>query len=260
MIGAVGFFAHNWVSWLVLAVAIAFASAGLDFLIRLLPHSRTQDAIRTLVSIPAGIILLLVSIGHAVYGIVASIGVIFLIAFLVVAKISYWSFPATQAGPAHVYVALLITLTVSAYSQDRVLWPIKWLYFISRGRRDKIAQEGLELSAGLIRLLNFRRFAYQLAFVTYVVSVVMRLAKVKLSPEWESLTSIALESLLGFLAIDAYVGAFHPQWPKPRSSITYTFPKWNLPWRRLRKGAETTFKDVEGGEVSEDSRAGADKR
>jgi hypothetical protein len=232
VVGALGFLITTWERWLAVGFGATLVSLGLDLLLSLLPNSRPREIARTVIEIPAALFIVLVTAGSAVLNIGMSLGLLFMFLLLSSGLASHLLVPSSSAGPAQAYFALLATIAIAAYAGDRVLWPVKWMYYIGRGPHDKVAREGLHHSTLIIRLVNFRRLAYLIAIGVYAASVMVALAEIKLSATWQSAVFVSREALLAFLALDAYVAAFHGNLLKDRPPIAYEFKQW--PWDRWR--------------------------
>lgn len=63
----------------------------------------------------------------------------------------------------------------------------------------------------LFKLVHFRRRAYELMILLYIISVIEKFSQPIFSfPIWTSLLSVSLEVLLTFIAIDSYIQCFKP--------------------------------------------------
>lgn len=218
---AAGSSVQRWASFLFAYILI---SISLDYLLLLIPKSTLREILRFLVSLPLGVVMWCLGGVGFVLRIVISIVLLCVFCSVPVTLLLRVAFPHTEGTPVHVYFILLLALTVAAYAQDRILWPLEKIHN-PLGDPERRARRDFAISARIIRAVNPRRLAYLFSFLTYLCTGVIKLANVKLSPSWLMLTSVAFEALVGFLAVDTYVSAFHPKllqrrplWPAVDSS------------------------------------------
>lgn len=208
---AVGIAAGNNVQrWASFLFAYILISISLDYWLLSIPKSQLREILRFLVGLPLGVVMWCLGGVSFVLRIILSIVLLYVFCSVPVTLLFRVAFPLYEGTPVHVYFILLLALTVAAYAQDRILWPLEKIQN-PLGDPDRRARRDFAISARIIRTANPRRLAYLFSFLTYLCTVVIKLADVKLSPSWSMLTSVAFEALVGFLAVDAYVSAFHPK-------------------------------------------------
>lgn len=234
--GAIAMFAQHslaiWLGWILCALA---GFIGLDLLATIIPWRWPRTFLRTISYVGMEVLGLLITTFGTIYNVAFALGLVFLGYALVIAVAILLvgvAAPMTVIG----YLAALGTIMTAAYGRDRVLLPIKGMYLISRGPDDSVAVQGIRTASTLIRRINFRRLAYQLAIIVYVASVVFRLSNLRLPGGWAGVRDVALEALLAFLALDAYIATFHPRLLKERKPLDMSVASTRFLWWPGRPG------------------------
>jgi hypothetical protein len=218
-IGMIGYFAPGFPRYVGFTAAFVFGSWAANTLLLLLPPSRARDWIRGAVLLPAEVIMLLLRIAMAVW---TPFYVVFVLFVIVVATITLFTSFFADVGSVHwgvLYIALVVTLATAAYSGDRLLLPVRWFLRIESRDSDR---EIFADAQRALNLINFRRLGYLVTIAVYSATTCIQLVGIKLEPKFGSLLNTSTAALLAFLAVDAYVAAFHPNLLKPRESLRFS--------------------------------------
>lgn len=214
----IGLSAPNWTRFVGYGAAFVIASLATDLVLQLLPKSKPREWVRAIVALPAEILMLLVRIAMALWTplfIVAGLLAIILAGLTAVVG------TFAQVEPlnwALLYVSLVITVVIAAYSGDRLLLPLRW-YFRIEGR--EVDKRLFRDSQRALSVINFRRLGYLLTILAYSLSACVDLAGIPVPQAARPVLDTATAALLGFLAVDAYVSAFHPWLLAPRAPLVF---------------------------------------
>jgi hypothetical protein len=218
LFGALGHFANTWARYIALGAAFMFGSWGIDFLLTALPRSRAREWIRTVVALPAAVLIVVLRVSMAIstpFFLVFLLFVLILTAYSLALRIFI---PIQPFRLGVVYLALLSAISVAAYCGDRLLIPLRWYLRIEGRSSDR---ETFYDAQAAIRLINFRRLAYLLAIAMYSAASFVQLTGVQASLRLHSLISVSSITLIGFLAVDAYIAAFHKRLIEDRVPLEF---------------------------------------
>lgn len=205
---ALGYFNETWIRYVALGVALIFASWGADFLLMTFPESRGRESIRALVALPAAMLAILIQVGMAISTPFVLVSLLFIFLLTLLSIIATTFAPVEPLRLGLIYLAALSAISIAAYSGDRLLIPLRWFLRLQNRPSDRAIF--YEAQAAL-RLINFRRLAYIVAIAMYSVATFVQLTGLETIPKLQSLIDVAAVTLIGFLAVDAYIAAFHRQ-------------------------------------------------
>lgn len=196
---------------------LGIASLGLGSMasaISLLPQGRLRRVLEVAIGVPFGFLQLFLRLGSVIGSLFITATVLVLglaIPFLIAIEIQP---DLRHAAPQVVaYIVCTYLLFSLAYGGNSLVIPIT--KFFTRDKKftnPTYYHEHLRHVAQTVRLIHFRRRAYELAILVYVMSVVEQLSGTVAFPWgwWGHLGGVALETLLTFVAFDSYLSMFHP--------------------------------------------------
>jgi hypothetical protein len=218
VMGLIGYFAPGFPRYLGFIAAFLLGSWAANTFLLLLPPSRARDWIRVAVLLPAEVVMLLIRASMA-FG--TPVLLVVLLFVVVLGVITFFTSFFADVGSIQwgvLYFAFVITLIIAAYSGDRLLLPLRWHLRIESRESDK---ELFADAQRALNLINFRRVGYLVTLAVYSAATCVQLIGVKLAPSVVSLLNTSSAALLAFLAVDAYVTAFHPRLLKPREPLRF---------------------------------------
>lgn len=111
---------------------------------------------------------------------------------------------------ALMYVTYLVSTTIFAYKGSSL---VKFLNRYYLNKKGDISEAIRTLTQRFLQAFFFRRRAYELMIIMYILSNIEKFIKKPLFnfELWTSLSSVSLEVLLTFIAIDSYIQAFMPR-------------------------------------------------
>lgn len=118
-------------------------------------------------------------------------------------------------GTVQIYVSLVFAIVVFSYRGLYVLYYFQKCILLNETKYEEFIK-GLTLKS--MRVVDFRRRAYEIATILYIISVIERLHGSAFFSNlvWTNSMKVALEVLLTFIAIDRYIQAFLPDFAKKR--------------------------------------------
>jgi hypothetical protein len=123
---ALGIAAGNGVQrWASFLFAYILISISLDYWLLLVPKSRLREILRFLVCLPLGVVMWCLGGVSFVLRIILSIVLLCVFCSVPITLLFRVAFPHSEGTPVHVYFILLLALTIAAYAQDRILWPLE---------------------------------------------------------------------------------------------------------------------------------------
>lgn len=198
-------------------VAFAYPFMAVQVISSVLPKGRVKTALQHVAAWPLVFAFLLI------YPVTVVLTVGLFVSLLVSVQYAIWlgvseilSLGAWKEK-AFLYVTFVSSLLLLAYWAPRILLPvIRW--FLLRVETNHTVSSAEYLPSiyngtrFLLHKIDFRQIAYLLGTSIYIIGTLEQFAEVEVidDPTWLNIKSVALESLLAFIAIDAYVSAFHP--------------------------------------------------
>jgi hypothetical protein len=185
---------------------------GLLFLTEPLPSGHLKDVIQAVIGMPCNLLATAIEFVGAA-GHLAFCGYVLVEAQALVWTL-LWTYVVrspTDVPGAALYLSAVGTLAIAAYRPTSLLAPARVILRLKKRRRGPNAYPTLVAPEALLTRLNPRRLAYQLTIGVYLLSVALRLAGVSLGEPLGLIATISLETLLTFIALDAYLATFHPQ-------------------------------------------------
>jgi hypothetical protein len=216
--GLIGYFAPGIPRYVGFTAAFVFGSWAANMFLLLLPPSRAREWIRVAVLLPAELMMLLLRVSMAFWTPIFLVALLFAIVLIVLTFFTSVFADVRAIYWGVLYFALVVTLTIAAYSGDRLLLPILWHLRIESRESDK---EIFADAQRALKLINFRRLGYLVTLAVYSATACVQLVGAKLTPSLGSLLNTSSAALLAFLAVDAYVAAFHPRLLKPREPLRF---------------------------------------
>lgn len=218
VMGLIGYFAPGFPRYVGFTAAFLLGSWAANTFLLLLPPSRARDWIRAALLLPAEVVMLLLRVFMAFGTPVFLVVLLFVVVLSAIAFFTSFFTDVESIRWGVLYFAFVLTLIIAAYSGDRLLLPLRWHLRIESRESDKKIFADAQRA---LNLINFRRIGYLVTLAVYSAATCAQLVGAKLAPGFASLLNTSSAALLAFLAVDAYVTAFHPRLLKPREPLRF---------------------------------------